>query len=141
MGLCRDFKIKSPLAVSRALEKNIDDYYSLFRSGLDLTDIIKKLQPIFLQAIDETYHILSTTSIRHKVYHLENDLHPRQLKVMNRLIDNELKDGFQGGLTNSKYQKMAKVSDRTALRDLEGLTKLKLLTKQGDKKASRYYLR
>jgi Fic family protein len=141
MGLCRDFKIKSPLAISRALEKNIDDYYSLFRSGLDLTDIIKKLQPIFIQAIDETYHILSTTSIRHKVYHLENDLHPRQLKVMNRLIDYELKDGFQGGLTNSKYQKMAKVSDRTALRDLEGLTKLKLLTKQGDKKATRYYLR
>ena len=141
MGLCRDFKIKSPLAVSRAFGNNINDYYSQFRSGLDLTEIIKKLQPIFIQAIEETEHILSTTSMRHKVYQLEAKLNPRQLKVMNRLIDYELKDGFQGGLTNSKYQKMAKVSDRTALRDLEGLTKLKLLTKEGEKKASRYYLR
>jgi len=94
-----------------------------------------------MQAIEETRHILTTTSIRHKVYKLEKDLHPRQLKVMNRLIDYELKDGFQGGLTNSKYQKMAKVSDRTALRDLEGLVKMKLLSKEGEKKASRYYLR
>jgi Fic family protein len=141
MGLCRDFKIKSPLAVSRAFDKNLNDYYDLFRSGLDLTDIIKKIQPIFIQAIEETRHILTTTDTRHKVYLLEKDLHPRQLKVMNRLIDYELKDGFQGGLTNSKYQKMAKVSDRTALRDLEALVKMKLLNKEGEKKASRYYLR
>ena len=140
MGLCRDFKIKSPIALSRAFDKNIKDYYSLFKSGLDLTDIIKKLQPIFMQSIQETQHILTVTDIRHKIHQKEKDLNSRQLKVMNRLIDYELQGGFKGGLTNSKYQKITKISDRTALRDLEDLVKLNLLTKEGDKKATRYHL-
>lgn len=141
MSLCRDFKIKSPIAISRAFNKSLKKYYSLFQSGLDLTEMIKRLQPIFMQAIQETKHILSITSYRQKVYLKKDDLNPRQLKVLNRVIKYELEEGFKGGLTNSKYQKMTKVSDRTALRDLEGLVILKLLKKEGEKKATRYYLK
>lgn len=141
MSLCRDFKIKSPIAISRAFNKSLSKYYSLFQSGLDLTDMIKLLQPIFMQAIKETKHILSITSYRQKVYQLKDELNPRQLKVLNRVIKYELEDGFKGGLTNSKYQKMTKISDRTALRDLEGMVALDLLTKEGEKKATRYYLK
>ncbi len=141
MSLCRDFKIKSPIAISRAFNKSLKSYYELFQSGLDLTETIKILQPIFLQAIEETKHILSITSFRKNVYQHEEQLNPRQLKVLHRLIKYELEDGFKGGLTNSKYKKMTGVSDRTALRDLEGIVELKLLVKVGEKKATRYYLK
>ena len=141
MSLCRDFKVKSPIAISRAFNKNLKTYYSLFQSGLDLTETIKQLQPIFLQAIKETKHILSITSYRQKVYQYQEQLNSRQLKVLHRLIRYELEDGFKGGLTNSKYQKMTKVSDRTALRDLESIVNLGLLVKEGEKKATRYHLK
>lgn len=63
-----------------------------------------------------------------------------QIEGINRVIKYELEDSFKGGLTNPKYQKMTKVSDRTALRDLEAIVALKLLVKKGKKKATRYYL-
>ena len=43
-------------------------------------------------------------------------LHNRQRLVVNRLLD-----GFEGRLTSSKYAKLAKCSQDTALRDIEGL--------------------
>lgn len=59
---------------------------------------------------------------------------------LNRLIDYELRGGFGGGMSNTKYQKMTGIGDRTALRDLSELHERCLMVKIGQLKGTRYYL-
>src|SRR6202012_1127275 len=49
----------------------------------------------------------------------------RQRKVINRLLD-----GFEGKLTSSKWAKLTKCSQDTALRDISDLIDRKILTKE-----------
>lgn len=46
-----------------------------------------------------------------------------------------------GRITNKEYKELNKTSDRTALRDLEKLTDLQVLVKEGDKKGTVYKLK
>lgn len=140
MSLCRDLKRNYPLALSRVFNQNHKIYYQQFESGLDLTHTIQSLAPLFLEAVTETERILELTAYRTEVSALSDQINVRQLKVLNRLIDYELRDGFKGGLSNKNYQKMANVGDRTALRDLGGLYELGLMIKTGQLKSSRYHL-
>ncbi|MCF6314075.1 MAG: hypothetical protein L3J39_16630, partial [Verrucomicrobiales bacterium] len=64
----------------------------------------------------------------------------RQVKVLHRLIDYELRGGFKGGMNNTKYQKMTGIGDRTALRDLTDLQEQSLMVKVGQLKGTRYHL-
>ena len=61
------------------------------------------------------------------------DLNDRQIKAILFLKDN-IK------ITNSDYQTLCEVSERTALRDLDHLVSLKILQKSGDKKSTKYKL-
>jgi ATP-dependent DNA helicase RecG len=61
-------------------------------------------------------------------------LNERQIKAIQYLKENQK-------LTNSIYQKISETSERTALRDLENLVELKVLTKSGEKKSTFYTLR
>lgn len=61
------------------------------------------------------------------------DLNDRQIKAVLFLKDN-IK------ITNSDYQTLCEVSERTALRDLDHLVSLKILQKSGDKKSTKYKL-
>jgi len=47
----------------------------------------------------------------------------------------------KGSITNSAYQLLNKTSNRTALRDLETLTELNVLIKEGEKKGTYYKLK
>jgi Fic family protein len=53
-------------------------------------------------------------------------LNPRQVKVLNRLLD-----GFEGKLTNSKWAAMAKCSPDIALRDINELVERGVLQRSG----------
>ena len=56
--------------------------------------------------------------------HGGDNLNDRQRLVINRLLN-----GFEGKLTSSKWAKLAKCSQDTALRDIEGLVRLGILVK------------
>ena len=56
--------------------------------------------------------------------HGGDNLNDRQRIVINRLLN-----GFEGKLTSSKWAKLAKCSQDTALRDIEGLVRLGILVK------------
>lgn len=143
MGLCRDFCRAIPLAISRAFNSNsksLKSYYRQFASGLDLTGIMKSMAPLFNGAVEETSRILGLTEYRSKVSASSGELNERQLKVLNKMIDSELRDRFKGGMSNTKYRKIARIGDRTALRDLKELQNLGLLVKTGQLKGTRYYL-
>lgn len=77
---------------------------------------------------------LPPPTYRTKVSDHADPLNERQLKVLNRLIDYELRDGFECGMNNAKYQKMAGISDRAALRDLNELISCDLMVKEGQLK-------
>ena len=140
MGLCRDFGRTTPVALSRAFNADVGAYYRQFEAGLDLTAAIQSISPLFLNAVRETEQILELTAYRTKVADQMDSLNSRQLKVLNRLIDYELRGGFEGGMNNTKYQKMAAIGDRTALRDLTELETRGLMVKVGKLKGTRYYL-
>lgn len=140
MGLCRDLGRNTPLALSRSFNTDLKSYYRQFESGLDLTSTIQAMSPLFQNAVRETSRILELTSFRTVVADQADSLNERQLKVINRLIDYELRGGFDGGMNNTKYQKMTGIGDRTALRDLNELQELGLMVKTGQLKGTRYHL-
>jgi Fic family protein len=51
---------------------------------------------------------------------------PRECDVVDRLLN-----GFEGRLNSSKWAKLAKCSQDTALRDIEDLIRKKVLVKEG----------
>ena len=64
-------------------------------------------------------------------------LNDRQRDILNRLLD-----GFQGKLTSSKWAKLAKCSQDTALRDIDDLLKRDILVKDaGGGRSTSYALR
>jgi len=64
-------------------------------------------------------------------------LNARQRKVLNKLLDFG-PDGFQGGLSNKKYTRIAKTSSATATRDLKALVEAGMLTQTGGGRSVRY---
>ena len=74
----------------------------------------------------------------------KNNLTEEQLIKLG-LNERQLKAVFfvkeKGSITNSAYQLLNKTSDRTALRDLETLTELNVLIKEGEKKGTCYKLK
>jgi Fic family protein len=56
--------------------------------------------------------------------HAGQSFNDRQREVINRLLD-----GFEGKLTSSKWAKLTKCSQDTALRDISELMERKVLTK------------
>ena len=57
--------------------------------------------------------------------HTHKPFNERQRAVINRLFD-----GFEGKLTSSKWAKLAKCSQDTALRDIDDLVKRGVLVKE-----------
>jgi Fic family protein len=56
--------------------------------------------------------------------HTSVSLNPRQIKIINWLLD-----GFDGKLTSTKWAKICKCSQDTALRDINMLIELQILQK------------
>ena len=56
--------------------------------------------------------------------HAGTSFNDRQRKIINRLLD-----GFEGKLTSTKWAKLAKCSQDTALRDIEDLVNKDVLVK------------
>lgn len=80
-----------------------------------------------INAIDSTEGTLS--KILHKAefwkLHSKTIFNERQQKIINRLLD-----GFDGKLTTSKWGKINKCSQDTALRDIQDLIKKDILQKE-----------
>ncbi|BCD99353.1 Fic family protein [Marinagarivorans cellulosilyticus] len=72
--------------------------------------------------------------------HAQTVLSAREIKVLNRLLDNQGEEFLQG-INASKYQALAKVSKATATRELAGLVKKNCLIKlAGGGRSTRYTL-
>jgi Fic family protein len=111
------------------LERNA--YYDLLektrKGDLDITPWLEWFLGCLDRAIDGAEHILA--GIFHKAHFWEAYTH-KPFNERQRAIINWLFDGFEGKLTSSKWAKLAKCSQDTALRDIDDLVKRGVLLKE-----------
>ena len=117
-------------SLSSQIEADRKEYYLQLeraqRGGLDVTDWLEWFLGCLGRAIQGSDETLSIVRQKARVWERLNQ-HPvneRQRKIINKLLD-----GFEGKLTSSKYAKLAKCSDDTALRDIRALLALGVLIK------------
>ncbi|MEZ4788954.1 MAG: Fic family protein [Flavobacteriales bacterium] len=96
------------------------------RGTLDVTAWLAWFLACLQRALVTSEQTLSTVLNKHRFWqtHAKTILNPRQVKVLNKLLD-----GFEGNLTSSKYAKLTKTSQDTASRDLTDLVAKKVLKK------------
>ncbi len=117
-------------SMSSGIEAERQEYYfqleSAQRGSLDITAWLAW----FLGCLDRSIEDADKTlkSVLHKAMLWQrinpNPVNERQRKVINRMFDN-----FKGNLTTSKYAKLAKCSNDTALRDIRELLERGIIVK------------
>lgn len=105
-------------------------YYEMLeatqKGGLDITPWLDWFLACLGRAFESSESIVATVLVKARFWqtHSGADLNPRQRTMLNRLLD-----GFEGKLTSSKWAQIAKCSQDTALRDIDGLLALGILVK------------
>ena len=105
-------------------------YYDMLEStqkgDLDITPWLTWFVDCLDRAIDGAKAILASVLRKARFWetHAEAAINGRQRAMLNRLLN-----GFEGKLTSSKWAKISKFSQDTALRDIEGLVAYGILKK------------
>jgi Fic family protein len=105
-------------------------YYDMLESTQKATLDVTPWLKWFLDCLDRAFDLAETilASVLQKARfweaHAGAPLNERQRKILNRLLD-----GFEGKLTSSKWAKLAKCSQDTALRDIDDLVTRAILKK------------
>ncbi len=105
----------------------------------DITEWILWFLQCLINAIESTEETLALILSKAEFWkiHAATVLNDRQRKIINRLLD-----GFDGKLTTTKWGKMNKCSQDTALRDIQDLIKKDILQKEASGgRSSNYELR
>jgi len=118
-------------SMSTQIRKERNAYYDILeksqKGGLDITPWLEWFLGCLDRAIGGAEEILA--GIFHKARFWEcqagESLNDRQRLILNRLLD-----GLKGNLTSSKWAKLAKCSQDTALRDIDDLVKRGVLVKK-----------
>ena len=119
-------------SMSYQIEKERKQYYdsleSSQRGGMDITLWLEWflgcLERTLEQAQENLRSILHKARIWERI-NQDGPVNERQHTVINRLLD-----GFEGKLSTSKYAKLAKCSQDTALRDINELIARKILSRE-----------
>ncbi len=107
------------------------EYYNILektqKGHLDVTGWILWFLNCLTNAINATEDLLSKVLFKAEFWkeHSTTILNPRQQRMINKLLD-----GFTGKLTSSKWAKINKCSQDTALRDIQDLIKKNILQKE-----------
>jgi Fic family protein len=117
-------------SMSAQIRREWNGYYDRLeatqKGDLDITDWLEWFLGCLDRAIENAGEILA--AVLHKArfweMHSEATFNDRQRAVINRLLD-----GFEGKLTSSKWAKVAKCSQDTALRDIDDLVRRGILVK------------
>ena len=109
-------------SMSSGIEAERQEYYfqleSAQRGSLDITAWLAWFLGCLDRSIEDADKTLKSVLHKAKLWQRinPNPVNERQRKVINRMLDN-----FKGNLTTSKYAKLAKCSNDTALRDIREL--------------------
>ena len=103
-----------------------DELEATQKSNLDVTQWLEWFLGCLDRAFDNADEILAAVLKKARFWeqHARASLNARQRALINRLLN-----GFEGKLTSSKWAKIAKCSQDTALRDIDDLVKRRILTR------------
>lgn len=113
-------------SMSAAINDNKRGYYDILEqttcSDMNITRWIGWFLETVLQAQKNAHKTIETVLVKTKYWqaHLHTELNPRQIKMLNRLL-NAGQDGFEGGMNARKYASLCSCSRVTASRDLSDL--------------------
>jgi Fic family protein len=128
-------------SMSAQIRKERTDYYNILEETqtgtLDITKWIEWFLNCLDRAIASTAEVLGVVLKKAKFWekHAESSFNPRQVLLLNKLLN-----GFEGKLNTSKWAKIAKCSQDTALRDIQNLVELHVLIKEASGGRSTSYV-
>ncbi len=117
-------------SMSSGIEAERREYYfqleSVQRGSLDITAWLAWFLVCLDRTIEGADTVLSSVLYKARLWQMINrtPVNERQRKVINRMLDN-----FKGNLTTSKYAKLTKCSNDTALRDIRALLERGIIVK------------
>lgn len=128
-------------SMSAEINRNKKAYYDRLervqKGDLDITDWLLWFFDCLENEISRALAIIELTFRKSEYWNFFRDVevNERQRKIINRLWD-----GFDGKLTSSKWAKMCKCSQDTALRDINDLVAKGMLCRSGEGGRSANYL-
>jgi Fic family protein len=132
MQLARsDKSVRRFYSMSAQIRIERKQYYEILektqKGNSDITEWIIWFLQCLINSIFSTEEVLSRTLHKAEFWktHARTIFNDRQQKVINQLLD-----GFDGKLTSSKWAKINKCSQDTALRDIQDLIKKDILQKE-----------
>jgi Fic family protein len=132
------------IALAYTIERKRKDYYAELEHNnkeLCIDDWVTYFANTVLQAQDNTIKRVDFYIAKAKFYEkFRHQLNERQAKVVARMF-REGVDGFKGGLSADNYISISKTSRATATRDLQDLVEKGALTKTGELRHTRYFLK
>ncbi len=117
-------------SMSTQIRKERNSYYDILekiqRSGLDITCWLEWFLNCLMHAIDNSEKLLEKVIYKHSFWikHSRVNINDRQRKILNMLMDD-----FEGALNTSKWAKIGKCSQDTALRDIQDLIEKGIVVK------------
>jgi Fic family protein len=120
-------------SMSAQIRKERSAYYNILEKTqhgtLDITLWIEWFLNCLLNAIENSEKLLEKILNKHSfwVKHTGRSLNERQIKILHMLLED-----FEGVLNTSKWAKIAKCSQDTALRDIQDLIEKGILTKRSE---------
>ncbi len=118
-------------SMSAQIQRERNSYYDVLeqcqKGGLDISDWIEWFLACLKRAIEASAEMLEAVLRKARFWeaHARVVFNNRQQDVINRLLD-----GFDGKLTSSKWAKLEKCSQDTALRDINDLIERGVLRKE-----------
>ncbi len=142
-ALAQSFGQPTLLALAQTIEKHKKAYYNVLEKSNksnEITDWLVYFCKTALEAQEYTHTCIRFLIEKTKTYdRVRGNLNTRQEKVLARMF-RAGPAGFKGGLSAKNYISLTKASRATATRDLNELVSLKVLTKTGELRHTRYHL-
>jgi len=139
-ALCKQLAFAMPFSISGAVLERKPAYYAALKAGsasLEIDDWITFYLSLVDLAMERLATLIERTQVRAKIFEME--LNPRQKKVLDKLFVDWPKR-FKGGMTASKYVRIASTTKPTATRDLQELLELGVLVREGSGRSTSYQL-
>ena len=141
--LCEGFSAPVFTVLSKALLKHRKTYYKELAKAskqLEITEWLLWFASVVLEAQNSTLATIEFIIQKGKLLdRFRGQLNARQEKVILRMF-REGPEGFIGGLSAANYMRITGAMSATTTRDLHDLVLKGVLSRQGERKATRYYL-
>lgn len=143
-ALAQCFGQPTLIALSSFIEENRKNYYDALET-INRTNEVTEWLTYFGGAViggqKRSQELVRFLVRKAKMFdRLQSQLNDRQEKVLLRMFQEGPK-GFKGGLSAGNYVTIAKTTRQTATRDLSDLVKKGALSREGEGRYARYYLR